>query len=138
MGQPHGPLRRTPSLPRSYRQSGIPILQRPTDSHCNCSAIIRYAKKKIAMHKMELLSRADIFLLFLFFSLCVSLSLALINRCCAMSRCREIHLHRIFADRGTPGVRSTSAIDLQAAQRAKARLMYANMSRQKAAAAIRE
>ncbi|XP_011160823.1 CLIP-associating protein 1-A isoform X5 [Solenopsis invicta] len=38
------------------------------------------------------------------------------------------------ADRGTPGVRSTSAIDLQAAQRAKARLMYANMSRQKAAA----
>ncbi|XP_011701929.1 PREDICTED: CLIP-associating protein 1-A isoform X5 [Wasmannia auropunctata] len=40
------------------------------------------------------------------------------------------------ADRGTPGVRSTSAIDLQAAQRAKARLMYANMSRQKAAAAI--
>ncbi|CAL7941325.1 unnamed protein product [Xylocopa violacea] len=35
-------------------------------------------------------------------------------------------------DRGTPGVRSTSAIDLQAAQRAKARLMYANMSRQKA------
>ncbi|XP_019697983.1 CLIP-associating protein 1-A isoform X3 [Harpegnathos saltator] len=73
MGQPHGPLRRTPSLPRSYRQSGIPILQRPTDSHY----------------------------------------------------------------RGTPGgVRSTSAIDLQAAQRAKARLMYANMSRQKAAAAI--
>ncbi|XP_011065867.1 PREDICTED: CLIP-associating protein 1-A isoform X3 [Acromyrmex echinatior] len=69
-GQPHGPLRRTPSLPRSYRQSGIPILQRPTDSHY----------------------------------------------------------------RGTPGVRSTSAIDLQAAQRAKARLMYANMSRQKAAA----
>ncbi|XP_018350776.1 PREDICTED: CLIP-associating protein 1-A isoform X3 [Trachymyrmex septentrionalis] len=68
--QPHGPLRRTPSLPRSYRQSGIPILQRPTDSHY----------------------------------------------------------------RGTPGVRSTSAIDLQAAQRAKARLMYANMSRQKAAA----
>ncbi|XP_011638500.1 CLIP-associating protein 1 isoform X7 [Pogonomyrmex barbatus] len=40
------------------------------------------------------------------------------------------------ADRGTPGVRSTSAIDLQAAQRAKARLMYANMSRQKAAAAL--
>ncbi|XP_011861467.1 PREDICTED: CLIP-associating protein 1-A isoform X2 [Vollenhovia emeryi] len=37
------------------------------------------------------------------------------------------------ADRGTPGVRSTSAIDLQAAQRAKARLMYANMNRQKAA-----
>ncbi|XP_011701927.1 PREDICTED: CLIP-associating protein 1-A isoform X3 [Wasmannia auropunctata] len=71
-GQPHGPLRRTPSLPRSYRQSGIPILQRPTDSYY----------------------------------------------------------------RGTPGVRSTSAIDLQAAQRAKARLMYANMSRQKAAAAI--
>ncbi|XP_024877951.1 CLIP-associating protein 1-A isoform X7 [Temnothorax curvispinosus] len=71
-GQPHGPLRRTPSLPRSYRQSGIPILQRPTDSHY----------------------------------------------------------------RGTPGVRSTSAIDLQAAQRAKARLMYANMSRQKAAAAL--
>ncbi|KAK9299603.1 hypothetical protein QLX08_007412 [Tetragonisca angustula] len=35
-------------------------------------------------------------------------------------------------DRGTPGVRSTSAIDLQAAQRAKARMMYANMSRQKA------
>ncbi|XP_025994233.1 CLIP-associating protein 2 isoform X6 [Solenopsis invicta] len=69
-GQPHGALRRTPSLPRSYRQSGIPILQRPTDSHY----------------------------------------------------------------RGTPGVRSTSAIDLQAAQRAKARLMYANMSRQKAAA----
>ncbi|XP_025074276.1 CLIP-associating protein 1-A isoform X4 [Pogonomyrmex barbatus] len=71
-GQPQGPLRRTPSLPRSYRQSGIPILQRPTDSHY----------------------------------------------------------------RGTPGVRSTSAIDLQAAQRAKARLMYANMSRQKAAAAL--
>nr|XP_012220603.1 PREDICTED: CLIP-associating protein 1-A isoform X2 [Linepithema humile] len=71
-GQPHGPLRRTPSLPRSYRQSGIPILQRPTDSHY----------------------------------------------------------------RGTPGVRSTSAIDLQAAQRAKARIMYANMSRQKAAAAL--
>ncbi|XP_018306718.1 CLIP-associating protein 1-A isoform X2 [Mycetomoellerius zeteki] len=69
-GQPHGPLRRTPSLPRSYRQSGIPILQRPTDSHY----------------------------------------------------------------RGTPGVRSTSAIDLQAAQRAKVRVMYANMSRQKAAA----
>ncbi|KAK9299600.1 hypothetical protein QLX08_007412 [Tetragonisca angustula] len=67
-GQPHGPLRRTPSLPRSYRQSGIPVLQRPTDSHY----------------------------------------------------------------RGTPGVRSTSAIDLQAAQRAKARMMYANMSRQKA------
>ncbi|XP_076756298.1 CLIP-associating protein isoform X2 [Xylocopa sonorina] len=67
-GQPHGPLRRTPSLPRSYRQSGIPVLQRPTDSHY----------------------------------------------------------------RGTPGVRSTSAIDLQAAQRAKARLLYANMSRQKA------
>ncbi|XP_011264214.1 CLIP-associating protein 1 isoform X5 [Camponotus floridanus] len=41
------------------------------------------------------------------------------------------------ADRGTPGgVRSTSAIDLQAAQRAKARTMYANMSRQKAAAAL--
>ncbi|KAF3428043.1 hypothetical protein E2986_12615 [Frieseomelitta varia] len=58
-GQPHGPLRRTPSLPRSYRQSGIPVLQRPTDSHY----------------------------------------------------------------RGTPGVRSTSAIDLQAAQRAKARMM---------------
>ncbi|XP_011264213.1 CLIP-associating protein 1-A isoform X4 [Camponotus floridanus] len=73
IGQPHGPLRRTPSLPRSYRQSGIPILQRPTDSHY----------------------------------------------------------------RGTPGgVRSTSAIDLQAAQRAKARTMYANMSRQKAAAAL--
>ena len=36
------------------------------------------------------------------------------------------------SDRGTPGVRSTSAIDLQAAQRAKARMMYANMSRQKA------
>ncbi|XP_034191643.1 CLIP-associating protein isoform X3 [Osmia lignaria lignaria] len=35
-------------------------------------------------------------------------------------------------DRGSPGVRSTSAIDLQAAQRAKARMMYANMSRQKA------
>ncbi|XP_076653006.1 CLIP-associating protein isoform X4 [Halictus rubicundus] len=35
-------------------------------------------------------------------------------------------------DRGTPGVRSTSAIDLQAAQRAKARMMYANISRQKA------
>lgn len=35
-------------------------------------------------------------------------------------------------DRATPGVRSTSAIDLQAAQRAKARMMYANMSRQKA------
>lgn len=35
-GQPHGPLRRTPSLPRSYRQSGIPVLQRPTDNHCNC------------------------------------------------------------------------------------------------------
>lgn len=45
----------------------------------------------------------------------------------------------ISADRGTPGgVRSTSAIDLQAAQRAKARMMYANMSRQKAAAALRE
>ncbi|XP_029670549.1 CLIP-associating protein 1 isoform X2 [Formica exsecta] len=73
IGQPHGPLRRTPSLPRSYRQSGIPILQRPTDSHY----------------------------------------------------------------RGTPGgIRSTSAIDLQAAQRAKARTMYANMSRQKAAAAL--
>ncbi|KAL0107128.1 hypothetical protein PUN28_015567 [Cardiocondyla obscurior] len=70
--QPHGSLRRTPSLPRSYRQSGIPILQRPTDSHY----------------------------------------------------------------RGTPGVRSTSAIDLHAAQRAKARLMYGNLSRQKAAAAI--
>ncbi|XP_017884905.1 CLIP-associating protein 1-A isoform X3 [Ceratina calcarata] len=67
-GQPHGPLRRTPSLPRSYRQSGIPVLQRHTDSHY----------------------------------------------------------------RGTPGVRSTSAIDLQAAQRAKARMMYANISRQKA------
>ncbi|XP_076241952.1 CLIP-associating protein isoform X2 [Calliopsis andreniformis] len=68
-GQPHGPLlRRTPSLPRSYRQSGIPVLQRPTDNHY----------------------------------------------------------------RGTPGVRSTSAIDLQAAQRAKARMMYANISRQKA------
>ncbi|XP_033336127.1 CLIP-associating protein isoform X3 [Megalopta genalis] len=67
-GQPHGPLRRTPSLPRSYRQSGIPVLQRPTDSHY----------------------------------------------------------------RGSPGVRSTSAIDLQAAQRAKARMMYANISRQKA------
>lgn len=41
------------------------------------------------------------------------------------------------ADRGTPGgIRSTSAIDLQAAQRAKARTMYANMSRQKAAAAL--
>lgn len=36
------------------------------------------------------------------------------------------------SDRGTPSVRSTSAIDLQAAQRAKARMMYANMSRQKA------
>ncbi|XP_029175943.1 CLIP-associating protein 1 isoform X3 [Nylanderia fulva] len=72
IGQPQGSLRRTPSLPRSYRQSGIPILQRPTDSHY----------------------------------------------------------------RGTPGVRSTSAIDLQAAQRAKARTMYANMSRQKAAAAL--
>ncbi|XP_076182612.1 CLIP-associating protein isoform X5 [Ptiloglossa arizonensis] len=36
------------------------------------------------------------------------------------------------ADRGTSGVRSTSAIDLQAAQRAKARMMYANISRQKA------
>ncbi|KAG7210104.1 hypothetical protein KM043_011669 [Ampulex compressa] len=35
-------------------------------------------------------------------------------------------------DCATPGVRSTSAIDLQAAQRAKARMMYANMSRQKA------
>lgn len=35
-------------------------------------------------------------------------------------------------DRGTSSVRSTSAIDLQAAQRAKARMMYANMSRQKA------
>ncbi|KAL6443680.1 hypothetical protein ACFW04_001644 [Cataglyphis niger] len=73
IGQPHGSLRRTPSLPRSYRQSGIPILQRPTDSHY----------------------------------------------------------------RGTPGgIRSTSAIDLQAAQRAKARTMYANMSRQKAVAAL--
>ncbi|KAL6443681.1 hypothetical protein ACFW04_001644 [Cataglyphis niger] len=41
------------------------------------------------------------------------------------------------ADRGTPGgIRSTSAIDLQAAQRAKARTMYANMSRQKAVAAL--
>ncbi|XP_012270047.1 CLIP-associating protein 1-A isoform X2 [Orussus abietinus] len=67
-GQPQGPLRRTPSLPRSYRQSGIPILQRPTDNHC----------------------------------------------------------------RVTPGVRSTSAIDLQAAQRATARIMYANMNRNKA------
>ncbi|XP_031787847.1 CLIP-associating protein 1-A isoform X4 [Nasonia vitripennis] len=67
-GQPHGPLRRTPSLPRSYRQSGIPILQRPTDNHCRVS----------------------------------------------------------------PGVRSTSAIDLQAAQRAKARMKYAYMNRQKA------
>ncbi|XP_015602731.1 CLIP-associating protein 1-A isoform X5 [Cephus cinctus] len=66
---PHGPLRRTPSLPRSYRQSGIPILQRPTDNHCQI----------------------------------------------------------------TPGVRSTSAIELQAAQRAKARVAYANMNRQKAA-----
>ncbi|XP_054015820.1 CLIP-associating protein 1-A isoform X4 [Hylaeus anthracinus] len=35
-------------------------------------------------------------------------------------------------DRPTTGVRSTSAIDLQAAQRAKARMMYANISRQKA------
>ncbi|XP_043496777.1 CLIP-associating protein 1 isoform X11 [Polistes fuscatus] len=35
-------------------------------------------------------------------------------------------------DRVTPGVRSTSAIDLQAAQRAKARLTYGNMSRYKA------
>ncbi|XP_043252593.1 CLIP-associating protein 1-A-like isoform X3 [Colletes gigas] len=35
-------------------------------------------------------------------------------------------------DRATPGVRSTSAIDLQAAQRAKARMMYANINRQKA------
>ncbi|XP_076679665.1 CLIP-associating protein isoform X3 [Andrena cerasifolii] len=35
-------------------------------------------------------------------------------------------------DRATPGVRSTSAIDLQAAQRAKARMVYANISRQKA------
>ncbi|KAF7390819.1 hypothetical protein HZH66_009299 [Vespula vulgaris] len=35
-------------------------------------------------------------------------------------------------DRVTPGVRSTSAIDLQAAQRAKARMTYANMSRYKA------
>ncbi|XP_043252591.1 CLIP-associating protein 1-A-like isoform X1 [Colletes gigas] len=67
-GQPHGPLRRTPSLPRSYRQSGIPVLQRSTDYHY----------------------------------------------------------------RATPGVRSTSAIDLQAAQRAKARMMYANINRQKA------
>ncbi|XP_033225325.1 CLIP-associating protein 1-A isoform X3 [Belonocnema kinseyi] len=67
-GQPHGPLRRTPSLPRSYRQSGIPILQRPTDNHCRIA----------------------------------------------------------------PGVRSTSAIDHQAVQRAKARMMYANMNRQKA------
>lgn len=32
----------------------------------------------------------------------------------------------------TPGVRSTSAIDLQAAQRAKARMVYGNMSRHKA------
>ncbi|XP_046480774.1 CLIP-associating protein 1-A isoform X2 [Neodiprion pinetum] len=64
----HGPLRRTPSLPRSYRQSGIPILQRPTDNHC----------------------------------------------------------------RITPDARSTSAIDLQAAQRAKARMVYANMYRHKA------
>ncbi|XP_020709116.2 CLIP-associating protein 1-A isoform X3 [Athalia rosae] len=64
----HGPIKRTPSLPRSYRQSGIPILQRSSDNHC----------------------------------------------------------------RITPGVRSTSAIDLQAAQRAKARMVYANMNRQKA------
>ncbi|KAK2588964.1 hypothetical protein KPH14_001817 [Odynerus spinipes] len=35
-------------------------------------------------------------------------------------------------DRVTPGVRSTSAIDLHAAQRAKARMTYANMSRYKA------
>ncbi|XP_051174524.1 CLIP-associating protein 1-A isoform X3 [Leptopilina boulardi] len=67
-GQPHGPLRRTPSLPRSYRQSGIPILQRPTDNYC----------------------------------------------------------------RITPVGRSTSAIDHQAAQRAKARMLYASINRQKA------
>ncbi|XP_066597244.1 CLIP-associating protein isoform X3 [Prorops nasuta] len=69
-GPLHGPLRRTPSLPRSYRQSGIPILQRPTDNH-----------------------------------------------------------YRV-----TPSVRSTSAIDLKAAQRAKVRIMFATMNRQKAAA----
>jgi len=51
----------------------------------------------------------------------------------------QINIFHISTDRGTPGgVRSTSAIDLQAAQRAKARTMYANMSRQKAAAALRE
>lgn len=42
------------------------------------------------------------------------------------------YLVYVFTDRVTPGVRSTSAIDLQAAQRAKARMTYANMSRYKA------
>ncbi|XP_043280506.1 CLIP-associating protein 1-A isoform X2 [Venturia canescens] len=66
---PHGLLRRTPSLPRSYRQSGIPILQRQsTDNYC----------------------------------------------------------------RVTPGPRSTSAIDLQAAKRAQARTVYANLNRMRA------
>ncbi|KAK0076346.1 hypothetical protein PV325_005547 [Microctonus aethiopoides] len=65
---PHVPLKRTPSLPRSYRQSGIPVLQRPTDSYCRVS----------------------------------------------------------------PGPRSNSAIDLQAARRAQSRMMYANMHRSKA------
>ncbi|XP_034950078.1 CLIP-associating protein 1-A isoform X2 [Chelonus insularis] len=65
---PHGPLKRTPSLPRSYR-SGIPVLQRPTDNYC----------------------------------------------------------------RASPGPRSNSAIDLQAARRAQSRMMYASMNRSKAA-----
>uniref|UniRef100_A0ABD2WPW9 TOG domain-containing protein n=1 Tax=Trichogramma kaykai TaxID=54128 RepID=A0ABD2WPW9_9HYME len=63
----HGLLKRTPSLPRSYQQSGIKILQKPTDNNCRVS----------------------------------------------------------------PGVRSTSAIDLQAAQRANARMKYAYLNRQK-------
>ncbi|XP_044589311.1 CLIP-associating protein 1-A isoform X2 [Cotesia glomerata] len=65
---PYGPLKRTPSLPRSYRQSGIPVLQRPTDNYCRVS----------------------------------------------------------------PGPRSNSAIDLQAARRAQSRLKYANINRTKA------
>ncbi|XP_057320340.1 CLIP-associating protein 1-A isoform X7 [Microplitis mediator] len=65
---PYGPLKRTPSLPRSYRQSGIPVLQRPTDNYCRVS----------------------------------------------------------------PGPRSNSAIDLQAARRAQSRLKYASINRTKA------
>ncbi|XP_063985621.1 CLIP-associating protein 1 isoform X3 [Diachasmimorpha longicaudata] len=64
---PHGPLKRTPSLPRSYRQSGIPVLQRPTDNYCRVS----------------------------------------------------------------PGPRSNSAIDLNAARRAQARALYGNLNRNK-------